>query len=299
MPLNLELYKIFYHVAKHLSFSEAAQELFITQSAVSQAIKQLEEALHCQLFYRTTKNVKLTPEGEMLFQHVEQAMGFILAGERKVTEMQELLHGEVKIGASDTICKYHLLPVLKAFHSQYPQIKIKIINRTSLTCLELLQKGIVDLCVINEPLVKPAPIRFQRVAAIQDVFIAGPKFQELKDRPLKLKHLQNYPILALEKNSVTREYLEAFLQKNNVPIIPEIELGSVELLIQLAKIGLGISFVPREYVLDAVAQEEVFILNLEEKVPPRYLGIATHAKLPPPKASQKFMELVQEEMAKN
>lgn len=294
MSVNLELYKVFYHVAKHLSFSQASQELFITQSAVSQAIKQLEKYFNCQLFQRTTKNVTLTPAGKMLFQHVEQAMGFLLAGERKLAEMQDLKYGEVKIGASDTISKYHLLPFLKTFHNLYPQIKIKIINRTSLACLELLKKGAVDLCVINEPLVKPYQIHFQRLASIQDVFIAGPKFQELKGRQLGLGELQNYPLLVLEKNSATREYFEAFLEKNNAALMPEIELGSVELLIQLAKIGLGISFVPQEYAWEEVAKGEVFILNLTEKIPPRYLGIATHTKLPPPKASQKFIELMLE-----
>jgi DNA-binding transcriptional LysR family regulator len=142
MDISFELYKVFYYVAKTLSFSEASGKLFISQSAVSQSIRLLEEKLSCSLFNRSTKQVKLTQEGEILFKHIEQAFHFIKSGERSVQEIHGLLHGEIRIGASDTICKYYLLPYFKKFNQLYPQIKISITNRTSPICIDLLKKAV-------------------------------------------------------------------------------------------------------------------------------------------------------------
>ncbi|WP_227764783.1 LysR family transcriptional regulator [Zhaonella formicivorans] len=293
MSINFELYKVFYYVAKHLSFSEASNQLYISQSAVSQAIKSLEENLGCKLFMRHTKQVKLTQEGEILFKHVEQAFNFLKAGERSISEVHSLQRGEVKIGASDTICKYFLLPSFKKFNELYPNITIRVTNRTSPACLELLQKGLVDVSIINLPEKETyRNISFTKIKAIHDVFIAGKKFEYLKHKTLSLKDLEKYPLLMLEKHSVTRTFFDNFLRKNNVFITPEIELGSVDLLIEMAKIGLGIAFVSKEYIARELQKEEVFILNLKEEVPERYLGIAANASIPLPAAAQKFAELL-------
>lgn len=294
MSINFELYKVFYYVAKHLSFSEASNQLYISQSAVSQAIKSLEENLGCKLFMRHTKQVKLTQEGEILFKHVEQAFNFLKAGERSISEVHSLQRGEVKIGASDTICKYFLLPSFKKFNELYPNITIRVTNRTSPACLELLQKGLVDVSIINLPEKETyRNISFTKIKAIHDVFIAGKKFEHLKHKTLSLKDLEKYPLLMLEKHSVTRTFFDNFLRKNNVFITPEIELGSVDLLIEMAKIGLGIAFVSKEYIVRELQKEEVFILNLKEEVPERYLGIAANASIPLPAAAQKFAELLE------
>ncbi|HHV71099.1 MAG TPA: LysR family transcriptional regulator [Clostridia bacterium] len=293
MNVDFELYKVFYYVAKNLSFSEAANFLFISQSAVSQAIKLLEEKLQTKLFFRNTKQVKLTREGETLFQYVEQAFNLIKSGERSLKELNYLTKGEVKIGASDTICKHHLLPYFKKFNQLYPQIKIQITNRTSLNCIELLKKGNIDMAVINLPQKENYKhLTVEKLKTVQDVFVAGKNYQHLKNRTVSLKELITYPILVLEKNSVTREFFDNLLEKNGLKITPEIELGSVDLLIDLTKIGLGISFVIKEYVEKELANQELFIINLKEKIPPRYLGIVTNNHLPLPLAAQKFVELM-------
>jgi DNA-binding transcriptional LysR family regulator len=152
MDINFELYKVFYHVAKNLSFSAASHSLFISQSAVSQSIKLLENKLQTRLFIRSSKQVKLTQEGQILFRHIEQAFNFIKTGERSIEEINHLQKGQVRIGASDTICKYHLLPYFKKFNQLYPQIRIQVINRTSSACIDLLRKSMVDIAVINIPL---------------------------------------------------------------------------------------------------------------------------------------------------
>ncbi|MDA8233420.1 MAG: LysR family transcriptional regulator [Clostridia bacterium] len=292
MDINFELYKVFYHVAKGLSFSEAAEGLFISQSAVSQAIRTLERKMDCRLFIRSTKQVKLTPEGEILFKHVEQAFNFLKAGERSINDLHSLKKGEVRIGASDTICKSFLLPYFRQFNHLYPNIKIHITTRTSPSCLQLLKNGSIHMAVVNIPDYDlDKNIKTEKLKDLQDVFIAGQSFAHLKDKPLRLKDLEQYPLLLLEKNTTTRGFFEAFTKKNGVSINPEIELDSVDLLIELAKIGLGISFVIRDYIEKELTSGEVFILNLQEKIPQRSLGVVTNSNIPLPAAAQKFIEL--------
>lgn len=294
MDINFELYKVFYYVSKSLSFSEASEELFITQSAVSQSIKLLEEKLKCQLFFRNTKRVKLTREGESLYGHIEQAFNFIKSGERTIEEMNSLGQGEIRIGASDTICKYYLMPFIKSFNHIYPNIKIHLKNRTSPKCIELLRKGSVDLSVINIPeKCSYSNIAVKSTKSIRDVFIANDNFKELKGRKVSLKELQGYPLLVLEKNSTTREFFDNLMAKHEVSIKPEIELGSVDILVEMSKIGLGIAFVPDECVNQELAKGDIFVLDIKEEIPDRSLGFLIHSNIPLPLAASKFVELLE------
>ena len=138
MDINYELYKVFYHVATTLSFSEASKQLFISQSAVSQSIKVLEKKLGISLFIRSTKRVQLTPEGETLLRHVEPAVNLIGRGEAQILEAGPMGGGQLRIGASDTICRYFLVPYLKQFHKTWPNVHIKVTNQTSIQCVDLL-----------------------------------------------------------------------------------------------------------------------------------------------------------------
>lgn len=293
MDINFELYKVFYYVAKNLSFSIAANELYISQSAVSQAIKLLEEKLNDKLFVRSTKQVHLSPAGILLFTHIEQAFLFIKLGERNINELHSLEQGELKIGASDTICKYYLLPYFKQFTELYPKIKINVTNRPSPICTELLTKGLVDISVVNlrsDHSYHNMTISKRKV--LHDVFIASSAFDHLRGRHLTLQDIAALPLLTLEKNTTTRCFLDAIFAKENILYQPEIQLGSVDLLIELVKIGLGIAFVSREYVQKELANNQLFTLTLTTEIPPRELGIITFDCLPVPLAAQKFIELL-------
>jgi len=297
METNFELYKVFYYVAKHLSFSDASTELRISQSAVSQSIKSLEETLHCRLFIRSTKQVRLSQEGDLLFQHIEQAFNLIGSGERSLQELQALKQGEMRIGASDTICKYHLLPYFQQFNQLYPEIKIKVSNRTSPVCIDLVKKGTVDLSVVNLPREGHELNKNLQVTSLQtihDVFVAGPAFAALAGRKVSLTELETYPLLLLERNSVTRDYFEELLHKNKVKLVPEFEVGSIDLLVDLVKIGLGISYIAKEYVSAQLAAGELFVVEVDAEIPSRELGIVTPANLPVPRAAKKFIELLQQ-----
>ena len=305
MDVSYELYKVFYHVAIRLSFSAAADDLYISQSAVSQSIRLLESKLGSRLFSRHSKQVRLTSEGEILYRHVEQAVHLLKSGERSIQEIHALQQGEIHIGASDTICKYYLLPHLKQFNQSYPQIKIRITNRPSPVCTELLGKGLLDLSVVNLPPAEETgtekkqgqPLQTRQLMAIEDIFVANDCFAILKNRPLALAELAAYPLLMLERPTVTRLCFDNVLSRLGLDLKPEIELGSLDLLLEMAKIGLGVALVTRQFAHQALHSGDVFALQLQEPLPARYLGLVTIANIPPSVAAQRFIALLTERPA--
>ena len=293
IDINYELYKVFYHVASTLNFSEASKQLFISQSAVSQSIKTLERKLDQTLFIRSTKKVQLTPEGEILMRHIEPAMNLIQKGEAQLIDAAST-GGQIRIGASDTICRYFLIPYLERFHKAFPGAHIKVVNQTSMKCAELLRNGQVDLIVVNYPnnhLGTSASVL--RIKQFHDVFIAGSPFRELKDRTVSFSELLHYPILMLDKNSTTNEFIHQVFQQHQLDLVPEIELTSNDLLVDLARIGLGIAFVP-DYCVTKHS-DDLFLLKTKEELPFRELAIACNDQLPVSRASMEFLSYFQNE----
>lgn len=291
MDINFELYKIFYYAAKSENFTDAAQKLYISQSAVSQAIKNLEGKIGSQLFYRKTRNIKLTSEGELLFKHIEQAYNFIKTAENKIFEIQNLNSGEIRIGTSDTVCKYFLIRYLENYNRQFPGIKIQVINRTSSQILSVLKNGLIDFGIVTLP-ANDNDIKVEDFISLEDIFVASYKFQQLEGRKTCLHDLAKYPILMLEKNSATRRNIDIFLKSEKIDIFPEIELESVDLLVEFAKIGLGIAHVLKESARDAIEKNVLFQIPTKEKLPLRKLGIITMKDVPLSQASHEFIKLL-------
>jgi len=288
MDINFEHYKVFYNVAKLGSFSAAAKKLFISQSAVSQSIKILEQQTGSVLFARGPRTVKLTAVGEMLFSHIEQAYNLIRSAEGKIQEMQSFGLGEVKIGVGDTILRFLLIPFLQEFIKRYPKIKIQIINRTSSGIIESLKSGAVDLGIVTLP-VEDKEIETIEFRTVEDVFVASGRFADLKNRNILTQELSQLPLLLLQKESLTRRNLDAFFASKGLNIVPEIELESMELLIELAKIGLGVAYVLRESAAALVSEGELFVLQTEDRVPVRKLGIAKLKNVPLSPAADLFI----------
>ena len=289
MDINYELYKVFYHVAVTLSFSEASKQLFISQSAVSQSIKVLEKKLNQNLFIRSTKRVQLTPEGEILLRHIEPAINLIKRGENQIMEANSLGGGQLRIGASDTICRYFLVPYLSRFHKEFPGIHIKVTNNTSIGCVDLLESGQVDLIFTNYPNFRLGNTgHMTKVRCFQDVFIANRNYFNLENQKLSFKELLNYPILMLDRKSTTSEYLHTLFQQHQLDLVPEIELSSNDLLLDLAAIGLGIAFVP-DYCLPKHSCD-LFPLTLAEELPSRQLMLVHSEQLPLSPAAKQFLE---------
>ena len=288
MDINYELYKVFYHVASTLNFSEASKQLFISQSAVSQSIKTLEKKLDQTLFIRSTKRVQLTPEGEILLRHIEPAMNLIRRGEAQLMDAAST-GGQIRIGASDTICRYFLVPYLKKFHQDFPNAHLKVINQTSIKCVELLETGQVDLIVCNSPnsrLGNHMKIRILR--EFQDIFVGNPGCFFPDEMPCELKTLLEQPILMLSAKSTTSEYLQQTFTAKGLKLLPEVELNSNDLLMDLARIGLGIACIP-DYMLDP--DDSLKPIPLVTPLPPRQLVLVQHENLPLSQAAERFLEM--------
>jgi len=293
MDVNLELYKVFYYVVKTGSISKASQELFISQPAVSQAIKKLESKLGGQLFTRAPKGIVLTPEGEVLFKYIEQGYNTILLAESKFMEAINLDLGNIRIGASDMTLKYFLLPYLEEFHKQFPKIRIKVTNGPSPETVNSLKMGSIDFGVVSLPLTNDETIDVSEVMEIQDCFVANYRFSDLVSREVSIKELVKYPIIMLEKNTSTRQYIDDYLSQHSVSLVPEFELATSDLIVQFACRGLGISCVVRNFAEESIKSGILFEIALEEKIPPRHIGIIKLRNVPLTAAAKKFMELIQ------
>lgn len=291
MDINFELYKIFYTVAKKGSFSAAAKDLYVSQSAVSQSIKSLETQSGSTLFIRGAKHVKLTSVGEMLFSHVEQAYSLLKTAEAKIREMQQLEIGEIKIGVGDTILRHLLIPLLHKYVLEYPMIKIQIINRTSPGIISSLKSGAVDLGIVTLP-VMDKDIDSPEFIEVEDVFVASSRFEYLKGKPVTPDELAALPLLLLQKESSTRRNLDSYFTSIGLNISPEIELESMELLVELSKIGLGIAHVLKESVAEMVLAGELFIVKLAELLPKRKLGVAKLRNVPLSPAAEVFESML-------
>ena len=291
MDINYELYKVFYYVASSLSFSEASKKLFISQSAVSQSIKTLEHKLGQTLFIRSTKKVQLTPSGALLLKHIEPAINLISRGESQLLDSGTLGLGQLHIGASDTICRYFLLPYLRQFHKRFPGVPIKVTNASSIQCVDLLEQRKVDLIVTNFPNSHLNHAYIQKTVRIfSDVFIANPAYFDLKQQEIPFEELQKYPIMMLDRNSTTSEFLHNIFLQHQLDLIPEVELSSNDLLIDMARIGLGIAFIP-DFCLTRESRD-LFILKTREKMPTRQIIVSVNTTLPVPASTEEFLNLL-------
>lgn len=288
--INFEQYKVFFYVAKNMSFSLAAKELFISQSAVSQSVKNLEKRLGVDLFARASKKISLTEEGSILYENAKVAFSYIANGELSIQSANDDLKKEISIAASDTVSKYFLLPHIDSFHKKHPQIKINIINRNTDDSLTLLEDSSVDLSVfVHTKTVSNPKIRSTKVKEVRDVFIAGPKYSYLKDRSIDISEIVNFPILALEKSSSTRQNLDNIMQENGVDFTPDVEMQSMGLLKDLTRIGLGFSYIT-ELALSKTT--DLFVLNINQKLPVNCISVATLKKNKLDRYTDEFLKLI-------
>lgn len=291
---KLDLYKIFCQVAECESFSKASKILYMTQPAVSQAIMQLEKELDIRLFTRTPKGVNLTKEGQLLYEYTSSAINLISVGEKKLEEVKNLMVGDLQIGVGDTISRYFLLPFLEKFHSKYPNIKLKIINRTTLELCEMLKSGEIDIAIGNLP-IKDSSLEIRKCIDIRDVFVCGEKYKEKLCEPISLEELAELPLILLETNSNSRLYVEKYMLSKGIKMKPEIELGSHELLLEFAKINLGISCVIKEFSQEYLKNGLLYEVKLTEEIPKRSIGICFLKNISLSPSSTKFVEVLESE----
>ncbi|CAM4397898.1 DNA-binding transcriptional LysR family regulator [Paenibacillus endophyticus] len=288
---NYELYKVFYWSAKTGSLTQASKALYITQPSVSHAIKQLEDSFGVTLFYRNSKGVSLTQEGAILYSYIEQSQILITLAEEKLGALKNLDSGELRIGGSDSLFKHYLLAYLETFHRNYPGIKLQLIHGTTPEIIAFLKEGRIDLGVVRMPIVDPQ-LEVRQGIQLQDCFVAGDHFAELKNEVVSLDRLLQHPVILFSRNSRARMAITELFQGYGYELKPEIEVGSVDLLIAFARKGLGISYVTREFVSKELEEGSLFEIQLDVKLPPSQVGLMIMRNMPLSSAAKKFVEII-------
>jgi len=290
MKTKLDYYRIFYETARFSSFSTAAKNLYISQSAISQCIHQLESDLGAVLFIRSRKGVSLTKEGEMLFKKVENAMQSIKQGETMLQRLHHLESGSLVIAASDTITGRYLLPYLEKFHAMYPEIRIEMANSYSYQMLRLVKEGKAELAFVNMP-VSDDELCIKPCFEIQDIFVCG-QSHNMKES-YTWEEMAKEPLILLEENSSSRHYISSQFEKKGITLKPQIEIAAHDLLIRFASIHLGVSCVIEEFSKESLENGSVIRMPLVPPLPKRNIGYAYMQSSPLSVAAKEFLELIE------
>ena len=284
MEQHLSLYRIFYTVANTGNISQAAKQLYNSQPAISKSISRLEESL----------GVTLTEEGKILYQHIQAAFEAIDAGEEKVRRMNAMDMGTIHIGVSNTLCKFILIPYLKAFIEKYPHIKIIITCQSSNQTLEMLDSGKIDIGLIAHP----GAIRnmdFHSLGTIQDIFVASPSYLRHLELDTKNIHsgrdlFEKGTLMLLDKHNMTRQYIDDYMTSNHLPMNNTIEATTMELLIEFARIGLGVGCVIKEFVTEELSDGRLKEIPLDIPIHRREIGFTYIKKRQQEKAVRHFID---------
>jgi len=289
MITKLDYYRMFYETARFSSFSTAAQHLYISQSAISQCIHQLESELGVQLFVRTRRGVSLTNEGKLLYSKVENAINSIEQGEKQLERLKHLESGEITIAAGDTITTHFLLQYLEEFHALYPDIRIEMANSYSSQMLSLVKAGKADLAFINMPL-DDDELEIEPCFEINDVFVCGPNFEQ--NTSYSWDEVSNLPLILLEKNSSSRRFLDKNFKEKEISLKPQIEVAVHDLLIRFASIHLGVSCVIEQFSKEELEKGIIKKLPLDPPLPKRSIGCAYLKNTPLSYAAKAFLDLI-------
>ena len=269
--ISYDHYKIYYYVTKYGSITRAANALTLNQPNITRTIKNLEAELECTLFERTNKGVRLTPEGERLYEHIRTAVEQIQAGEEEVSLNKSLQNGIISIGATEVALRCFLLPILGAYHSKYPGVKLKICNYSTPQAISALQKGLVDLAVVTTPTGELGSLKALRICSFRETAICGNVFEHLAGKEISIKEISEYPLIALSRGTKTYEYYRDFFSEHGLPFEPEIEAETADLILPMVQNGLGIGFVPEPFLDRNI--DNIYRLKIRENMPARYISL--------------------------
>ncbi len=279
MEQHLSQYRIFYEVARCGNISRAAKELYISQPAISKAIGKLEENLNTRLFNRNSRGVQLTREGNILFQHISTAFEAINRGEKELKRIHDFHIGNLKIGVSNTLCKYVLLPYLKGFVEKYPHVNISIESQSTIHTLEMLEAGKIDIGLVAEPKTKKG-LTFSPVMEIRDGFVCTPSYMEnlLLREGASPNIFQTGNIILLDRSNMSRKHVDSYLADNQIEVNQLLEVTDMTLLIEFARIGLGIACVIEDFITNDLSDGTLIEVPLEVPIPRRIIGFAYHSQ---------------------
>lgn len=293
MQINFESYKIFYIVALYGSISKAANILYISQPAITKSIKKLESELGITLFNRSPKGVTLTENGKIFYDFIKNGVESFTNGEHKLTSLKNLETGIIKIGASSTVTRYFLIPFIEKFHNIFPNIDISITNHLTHNLVSSLKKGSLDLLIVNLPMKTDNDLLVTPCAKLHDCFAANSNYKEQITKNISLQDLvTNFPIITQKEPSNTRTFLNSLMENNNVDFHPKFDIVSFSLVKEFAKIGMGISYITKEFAKDELENNILFEIPIKEKIPERGLGIVLPKNTISSFATQKFIDIL-------
>ena len=291
MDQNLSLYKVFYTVANTGNISKAAAELFISQPAISKSIRKLEQNLEVTLFSRNSRGVQLTEEGEILYDYVQKAFYSLQLGEAQLKKINELGVGHLRIGVSTTLCKYVLLDYLKEFTIAHPHIRMTIECQSTNHTLQLLRENKIDLGLIGRP-ERLHHARFASVGEIEDIFVSTKSY--LENLALRTSQqddiLRTSALMLMDKENITRQYIDDYLSLHHIENNNVLEVSAMDLLIEFAKIGLGVACVIRQFVAQELKEGTLVEIPLEIPIHKREIGFAYLADFQANPAIREFID---------
>lgn len=274
MYVSYDYYRIFYYVAKCGSFTQAANLLMSNQPNLTRAIKSLEASLGCTLLERSNKGVRLTDEGEKLYENISVAMEHIMAGEERITANKTLQKGFVSIGATEIALRCCLLPILNRYCSKYPGIRIKIVNISTPQALIMLKGGLIDIAVLTTPIEASAEVTERPIKDFCEVAVCGEAFRALSEgAPLSVAELCEHPIVSLGSKTSTYEYYQKYFAKNGEAFSVDIEAATADQLLPLIRHNLGIGFVPEEFLAERGEERGIYRIPLSAKMPKRSISL--------------------------
>ncbi len=296
MEHTLSYYKIFYTVASTLNISKAAKELYISQPAISKAISKLEQSLETTLFTRNSRGVLLTYEGTLLYEQLQVAFQAIDLGESKIKQATLLHMGSLRIGVSTTLCKYVLLPYLKHYMEKYPHVQISIECKGTNEIISLLENGSIDIGLVAKP-ASLKHISYDPLDEIQDTFVVSNTYHNRLMRESTydgtLEHILEYAtLMLLDKDNITRQHIDHYLQEQRIQPAHLLEVTSMDLLIDFAKIGIGVSCVIKEFVKDELENGSLLEVPTCGILPKREIGFVCHNTTSKSNALTNFLNMM-------
>ncbi len=290
--MNLDLWHLFYEVAIAKNISKASEKLHISQPAITKQIQNLENYLNCKLFVRSQKGMTLTSDGEMIFQDIKNGLNAFSLAEKKINDINSMIFGTIKLGVSTTLTKTYLMPFIRNFHKEHPQIIFEISTDPTSILKKELKQGKLDFIVAKFPPEVKDDFEYNAIGNMQDILIVNKDYKELVGKKLKLENLLNHPILLQKMPSSSREYIESFCNEHHFKMNRIMEIASSNLLIEFTKIGYGIGVVTKQYVEKELREKELFELNVTPKIPKRQFGIISLKNNYLSKGATEFLKLL-------
>lgn len=280
MNINYEYYRIFYHVAKCKSFTQAAHVLLNSQPNITRSIKKLEQELGCALFTRSNRHVELTPEGEALYRHVAVAFEHLQAGEEEIAKGKGLDCGILRIAATEVALHTVLLPVLKEFRASYPGVHLKLINDSTPAAIADLRNGLADLAIVTTPAVIGSDLRKSALFSVREVPVCGWAYRAMTWHPISLAEMNRMPLISMGEHTGTYRFFTQVFADYDLVFEPDIEAATADQILPMVKADLGVGFVPEVFLKEETLGETVFAFDLQAQIPIRTVCVLMPAAQP-------------------